>query len=94
MHLKSFIICLLCVVVAAGLLFMGSLRLDKINTQRSAAKLVMNEPLENAPPSLAFATVALGAFRGLIVDILWIRAEQFTAEICGSLEFSRLEYGI
>ncbi len=31
--------------------------------------------LENAPPSLAFATVAMGAFRGLVVDILWMRAD-------------------
>jgi hypothetical protein len=80
MRFKSFIICLLCLVIAAGLLFWGSLRLDKINAQRSEMKLVMNEPLENAPPSLAFATVALGAFRGLIVDILWIRADQLKEE--------------
>jgi hypothetical protein len=38
--------------------------------------LVSNEPLENAPPSLAFATVAMGAFRGLVVDILWMRADK------------------
>jgi hypothetical protein len=31
---------------------------------------------ENAPPSLVFATVAMGAFRGLIVDILWMRADK------------------
>lgn len=58
------------------MLFVGSQRLDSINAQRSEMKLVMNEPLKNAPPSLAFATVALGAFRGLIVDVLWIRADQ------------------
>ena len=32
------------------------------------------EPLENAPPVLAFTTVALGGFRGLIANALWIRA--------------------
>lgn len=43
--------------------------------------LVSNvEPLENAPPSLAFATVAMGAFRGLIVDILWMRADKLKEE--------------
>jgi hypothetical protein len=31
-------------------------------------------PLENAPPVLAFTTVALGGFRGLISNALWIRA--------------------
>src|SRR5262249_5482453 len=30
-------------------------------------------PLENAPPMLAFTTVALGGFRGLIANALWIR---------------------
>jgi hypothetical protein len=39
-------------------------------------KLISNEPLENAPPSLAFATTAMGAFRGLVVDVLWIRADK------------------
>jgi hypothetical protein len=38
--------------------------------------LIANEPLKNAPPSLAFATVAMGAFRGLLVDILWLRADK------------------
>lgn len=32
------------------------------------------DPLENAPPELAFTTVALGAFNGLIADFLWMRA--------------------
>ncbi|MBN2138606.1 MAG: hypothetical protein JW720_12435 [Sedimentisphaerales bacterium] len=52
------------------------MQLDYINSQRRDMKLIINEPLENAPPSLAFATVAMGAFRGLVVDILWIRADR------------------
>ena len=32
------------------------------------------QPLENAPPVLAFTTVALGGFHGLISNMLWIRA--------------------
>jgi hypothetical protein len=80
MQLRTFIICFLCLAAAAGLLFLGSTRLDEINAQRSEMKLTMNEPLENAPPSLAFATVALGAFRGLIVDVLWLRADQLKDE--------------
>ena len=76
MKLRIFVICFLCLAVAAGLMYFGSVRLDAINAQRSEMKFVVNEPLENAPPSLAFATVALGAFRGLVVDVLWIRADQ------------------
>ena len=51
------------------------MRLDSISSARQEMGLVSNEPLENAPPSLAFATVAMGAFRGLVVDILWMRAD-------------------
>jgi len=80
MRLREIIFCIFCVLAAAGLLFLGSMKLDDINTQRGEMKLVMNEPLQNAPPSLAFSTVALGAFRGLIVDILWIRADQLKEE--------------
>lgn len=32
------------------------------------------EVLENTPPLVAFVTVALGGFRGLIADALWLRA--------------------
>ncbi len=37
-------------------------------------------PLENAPPVLAFTTVALGGFRGLIANALWIRAGELQDE--------------
>jgi hypothetical protein len=58
------------------LLTAASTRLESINSARREMGLVANEPLENAPPSLAFATVAMGAFRGLVVDILWMRADK------------------
>ncbi|MHC4205927.1 MAG: hypothetical protein ACYSTT_14855, partial [Planctomycetota bacterium] len=32
------------------------------------------------PPSLAFATIATGAFRGLVVDVLWMRADRLKDE--------------
>jgi hypothetical protein len=67
-------------VLTAGLLLAAGSSLDYINSQRKEMKLVINEPLENAPPSLAFATVAMGAFRGLVVDVLWIRAEKLKRE--------------
>ncbi|MHC4476135.1 MAG: hypothetical protein ACYTEL_10845 [Planctomycetota bacterium] len=70
----------LCVVLAAGLLTVAGSQLDYINAQREELKLISNEPLENAPPSLAFATVAMGAFRGLVVDILWMRADKLKEE--------------
>jgi hypothetical protein len=75
MRTRDFIILLICGMTAAISLFGAGAQLDRINAQREQMKIVINPALENAPPSLAFATVAMGAFRGLIVDILWMRAD-------------------
>jgi len=76
MRLRDKLICTIAVVLAVALLITAGTRLDFINSQRQEMKLIINEPLKNAPPSLAFATVAMGAFRGLVVDVLWIRADR------------------
>jgi hypothetical protein len=75
MPLRDKFIIVVCVVLAISLLTIAGSRLDFINSQRLEMKLISNEPLKNAPPSLAFATVAMGAFRGLVVDVLWMRAD-------------------
>ena len=76
MRLRDWTICFVCIIAAGILFFAASVRLDTIHNARRDMGLVSNEPLENAPPSLAFATVAMGAFRGLVVDMLWMRAEK------------------
>src|SRR5437773_11658008 len=63
------------VLVTAG----GSLQ-KQLNRQRQELGLTRVTPLENAPPVLAFTTVALGGFRGLIANILWIRANDLQSE--------------
>jgi hypothetical protein len=45
-----------------------------MNRDRVQLGLTIGEPLQNAPPLLAFTTVALGGFRGLISNLLWMRA--------------------
>jgi hypothetical protein len=80
MRTRDFLILFVSGVAAAGFLLAAGAQLDYINTQREEMKLVINPALENAPPSLAFATVAMGAFRGLIVDILWMRADKLKEE--------------
>ena len=65
---------LLSSVVLLGLVsrFQGSL-----NQQRAQPELGLTRGVglgSNAPPVLAFTTVALGGFRGLIANALWIRA--------------------
>ena len=63
-------------LAAAALLVMSSLCQRALNRQRAdpALGLTRVTPLENAPPVLAFTTVALGGFRGLIANALWSRA--------------------
>lgn len=66
-----------------GLLLCGLLGLSlagqmhpRLLDLRQRDRLNMAAPLENTPPLVAFTTVALGGFRGLIADILWIRASK------------------
>ena len=59
----------------AGVLLVSSGYLQRdLNRDRGKLGLTRVAPLENAPPVLAFTTVALGGFRGLISNALWIRA--------------------
>lgn len=52
----------------------GAARLhEHLWNYRARHQLLPPAPLENAPPLMAFTTVALGGFRGLIADLLWIR---------------------
>ena len=50
------------------------------NADRKELGLTRMDPLENAPPVLAFTTVALGGFRGLIANALWIRLNDLQLE--------------
>ncbi|RPJ36439.1 MAG: hypothetical protein EHM35_08110, partial [Planctomycetaceae bacterium] len=77
---RDFAILFVCVVIAGGLLIAAGMQLDHINRQREAMGLTINIATENMPPAMAFATVAMGAFRGLVVDILWMRADKLKEE--------------
>jgi hypothetical protein len=63
-------------LLAAALLFSSGQFQKSLNGDRAALGLTHAEVLENAPPALAFTTVALGGFRGLISNFLWIRANK------------------
>ncbi|HEX9046542.1 MAG TPA: hypothetical protein VF988_05900 [Verrucomicrobiae bacterium] len=60
--------------LAAVLLFGAGRVQSLLNQDRDTLGLTRSAVLENAPPALAFTTVALGGFRGLISNFLWIRA--------------------
>ena len=50
-----------------------------LNRARTAPELGLSRVADlgsNAPPVLAFTTVALGGFRGIIASVLWIRANE------------------
>ena len=79
MRLRDIIICFSCIALAIGLLIAAGMQLDPINRQRQDMGLIIDTP-ENIPPSLAFATIATGAFRGLVVDVLWMRADKLKDE--------------
>ena len=67
-------------LIAIGLLFGVSFGQTRLNRDRETLGLTRLKPLENAPPVLAFTTVALGGFRGLIANVLWIRATELQDE--------------
>ncbi|MGO8765089.1 MAG: hypothetical protein ACLQSR_08155 [Limisphaerales bacterium] len=65
---------IVCVLLAGAMLFASGRIQSSLNRDRNTLGLTVNGPLQNAPPLLAFTTVALGGFRGLISNYLWIRA--------------------
>ena len=71
---------ILLLLLAAALLVGAGQVQKSLNRDRKQLDLTRMEPLKNAPPLLAFTTVALGGFRGLISNFLWIRANNLQQE--------------
>lgn len=71
-RLKKVLLLLLAGALLAGV---GAVQ-NSMNRDRDRLELTRVQPLDNAPPMLAFTTVALGGFRGLISNALWIRASE------------------
>jgi len=79
MRFRDIVICSVCIVLAIGFCIGAGMQLDSINRQRTEMNLVMDTP-ENIPPEMLWATVATGAFRGLVVDVFWMRADRLKEE--------------
>jgi hypothetical protein len=75
-RIKRTILLVLALALLAGTGFVQK----AMNRDRERLGLTRVEPLKNAPPVLAFTTVALGGFRGLISNALWIRASELQDE--------------
>ena len=63
-------------LLALAFLYAVNLSQSRMNQFRAKEKLTHTEQIENLPPTLAFTTVVLGGFRGLIANVLWVRAMQ------------------
>ena len=75
MRARDTLVLVVCITAGIGLLIAAGTQLDSINRQRQDMGLIIDMP-ENIPPEIVFATVATGAFRGLVVDALWMRADK------------------
>ena len=56
------------------LVFLSSLLNTRLLRMRGDLHLTQAPPTQNMPPAVAFTTVALGGFRGILADVLWMRA--------------------
>jgi hypothetical protein len=60
-------------MVALALATAGALNIRLLQL-RGELRLTQAPPTENMPPLVAFTTVAFGGFRGILADVLWMRA--------------------
>lgn len=79
--MRSGVVQVVAVLLCGALLYGASTFAPSINRGRAALNMLASEkPEENAPPEYAFAIQALGAFRSLITDVAFIRAEEFKSQ--------------
>jgi hypothetical protein len=78
---RNTLIILIACVVALTSVAGSSLLLDPINVQREDLQLTFNpEVTKSLPPEVGIWYSALGSFRGLFVNILWMRATNLKEE--------------
>lgn len=63
-----------CAAGVGALLAAGRMHGPLAEQRRSENLVPGDDPLENAPPVVAFTSIALGGFRGIAADLLWLRA--------------------
>ncbi|MBP7828630.1 MAG: hypothetical protein KA248_01795 [Kiritimatiellae bacterium] len=72
---------LILVLLAALGLFWGAGRMNRpLREERARHRLNPSDPVGDAPPLMTFTTVALGGFRGILADLLWLRAARLQEE--------------
>lgn len=71
---------ILLVLLSVALLTLAARRNEPLRDLRRATGISQADPLINAPPLVTFTTVALGGFRGILADVLWLRAARLQQE--------------
>jgi hypothetical protein len=72
---------LVALLVCVAFVGLAATRMNGINAEREKLNIMGSEsPLENTPPEYVFYIQAFGAFRGLIADIAFLRADQLKEE--------------
>lgn len=64
----------LAILLAAGLFSAAAVTNGRLQRHRTVAAAPSGQPLVAASPAAAITTIFLGGFRGLISDMLWVRA--------------------
>ncbi len=77
--MRRFVSIILLAVAGVGLWNAARLNTALRDARRDYA-ISQADPLINAPPLVAFTTVALGGFRGLAADLLWLRSARLQDE--------------
>ncbi len=70
---KAFVMYLIAIAVSAMLLVGVGISSSQLNRLIKEHHLRATGEIKNAPPIVTFTTVALGSFRGLLADLLWLR---------------------
>ncbi|WDE96782.1 hypothetical protein PQO03_02255 [Lentisphaera profundi] len=63
----------ICFILMACSLFLAHISINRLSDLRREHKLNDEVILKDAPPEIVFTTVALGSFRGLMANWLWIK---------------------
>ena len=71
---------ILLLTVAAACFWLSGRMNETLLGLRKQYQLDQADPLENSPPLVAFTTVAMGGFRGILADMLWVRASTLQEE--------------
>lgn len=75
MKFRTLSIYLAAILVTVALLFGVRAVQHNLDAQVAKHHLRYAKSVSNAPPLMVFTTVALGSFRGIIADMLWLRAQ-------------------